>query len=140
MATNESYENLTDEPESVEQSVDKKGRGRPKGNVANLTPFNSETAKKMALKAAYAKKCRAEMRRRILAKVCEAGIDECVAKALKTSDKELMDICVAATKLTGLDFGSSEEAVQNLNVKADVDSKVSADTTLHVTIEDVGGE
>ena len=66
----ESNENFTEEPESVEPSVEKRGRGRPKGNVANLTPFNSETGKKMALKAAYAKKCRAEMRRRILARVC----------------------------------------------------------------------
>lgn len=140
----ESNENFTEEPESVEpsveQPVEKKGRGRPKGNVLNLTPFNSETAKKMALKAAYAKKCKAEMRRRILAKVCQAGIDECVFKAIKTSNRELMDVCVQATKLVGLDFASSDEAVQNLNVKADVDSKVSADTTLHVTIEDVNRE
>lgn len=140
----ECNDNFTEEPESVEpsveQPVEKKGRGRPKGNVLNLTPFNSETAKKMALKAAYAKKCRAEMRRRILAKVCEAGIDECVAKAIKTSDKELMDICVAATKLTGLDFGSSDEAVQNLNVKADVDSKVKADYSLNLTFTDATNE
>jgi hypothetical protein len=132
----ECNENFTEEPESVEQPVEKRGRGRPRGNVLNLTPFNSETGKKMAIKAAYAKKCRAEMRRRLLAKVCQAGIDECVYKAIKTSDRELMDVCVAATKLVGLDFQSSEDAVQNLNVKADVDSKVKADTTLHVTIED----
>lgn len=142
MECNENFTetDAVDTPESVESSVEKKGRGRPKGNVANLTPFNSETGKKMALKAAYAKKCRAEMRRRILSKVCQAGIDECVYKAIKTSDRELMDVCVAATKLVGLDFASSDEAVQNLNVKADVDSKVSSDTTLHVTIEDVSRE
>lgn len=136
----ESNENFTEEPESVGPSVEKRGRGRPKGNVANLTPFNSETGKKMALKAAYAKKCRAEMRRRLLAKVCEAGIDECVYKALKTSDRELMDVCVAATKLVGLDFASSDEAVQNLNVKADVDSKVKADYSLNLTFTDATKE
>lgn len=136
----ESNENFTEAPESVEQHVEqpveKRGRGRPKGNVLNLTPFNSETGKKMALKAAYAKKCRAEMRRRILAKVCQAGIDECVYNAIKTSDRELMDVCVAATKLVGLDFGSSDEAVQNLNVKADVDSKVKADHSINITFTD----
>lgn len=131
----ESNENFTEAPESVEQTVEKRGRGRPKGNVLNLTPFNSETGKKMALKAAYAKKCRAEMRRRILAKVCQAGIDECVYKALKTSDRELMDVCVAATKLVGLDFGSSDEAVQNLNVKAETNNKT--DATIKFVIEDV---
>ena len=108
----ESNENFTEEPESVEPSVEKRGRGRPKGNVANLTPFNSETGKKMALKAAYAKKCRAEMRRRILARVCQAGIDECVYKAIKTSDRELMDVCVQATKLVGLDFQSTQPSDQ----------------------------
>lgn len=131
----ESNENFTEAPESVEQTVEKRGRGRPKGNVLNLTPFNSETGKKMALKAAYAKKCRAEMRRRILAKVCQAGIDECVYKALKTSDRELMDVCVAATKLVGLDFGSSDEAVQNLTVKAETNNKT--DATIKFVIEDV---
>ena len=136
----ECNENFTEEPESVEPSVEKRGRGRPRGNVANLTPFNSETGKKMALKAAYAKKCRAEMRRRLLAKVCQAGIDECVYKAIKTSDRELMDVCVAATKLVGLDFSSSDEAVQRVNLDAKSESKVKADTTLHVTIEDVNRE
>jgi hypothetical protein len=146
MATDESYENLTDEQTETAEPVSepvKRKPGRPKGakyNVQNLRPFDSERARIIGAKANEAKKARAEMRRRIFAKVCEAGIDECVAKALKTSDKELMDICVAATKLTGLDFGSSEEAVQNLNVKADVDSKVKADYSLNLTFTDATNE
>lgn len=132
----ESNENFTEEPESVEPSVEKRGRGRPRGNVANLTPFNSETGKKMALKAAYAKKCRAEMRRRLLAKVCQAGIDECVYKAIKTSDRELMDVCVAATKLVGLDFASSDENIQKLAIDAKSESKVKADYSLNINFTD----
>ena len=138
-------ENLQGQPEPTEpvNYPVKRKPGRPKGakyNVQNLRPFDSERARIIGAKANEAKKARAEMRRRILAKVCEAGIDECVAKAIKTSDRELMDICVAATKLTGLDFQSSEDAVQNLNVRADVDSKVKADYSLNLTFTDATKE
>ena len=51
-----------------------------------------------------------------------------------------MDVCVQATKLVGLDFQSSDEAVQNLNVKADVDSKVKADYSLNLTFTDATKE
>lgn len=144
--TDTSYENVTDEQTETAEPVNvpvKRKPGRPKGakyNVQNLRPFDSERARIIGAKANEAKKARAEMRRRILAKVCEAGIDECVEKAIKTSDKELMDICVAATKLTGLDWAASEENIQRVNLDAKSESKVKADYSLNLTFTDATNE
>lgn len=144
MATDESYENLTDEQSSVEDSVEqpKKKAGRPKGSggLSNLKPFDHARSLAVQAKAAEARKARAEMRRKLLAAVCEEGIDKHVVKALKEANIDLMTCCEKAIKMTGLDFASSDESVQKLAIDAKSESKVSADTTLHVTIEDVSRE
>lgn len=115
----------------------KKKRGRPCGaSISNLKPFDSERAKAISAKANAAKAARQEMRRRILATVCQEGIDKYVAKALREGDAELMAVCEKAINITGLNYKDSEDAVQNLHISAETTSKVSADTTLHVTIED----
>ena len=144
MATDECYENLTDEQPSVGESVGepKKKAGRPRGSggLANLKPFDHARSLAVQAKAAEARKARAEMRRKLLAAVCEEGIDKHVIRALKEANIDLMTCCEKAIKMTGLDFGSSEESVQKLAIDAKSESKVSADTTLHVTIEDVSRE
>lgn len=138
--TDECYENLTDEQTSVEESVEqpKKKAGRPKGSggLSNLKPFDHARSLAVQAKAAEARRARAEMRRKLLAAVCEEGIDKHVVKALKEANIDLMTCCEKAIKMTGLDFGSSEDAVQNLNVKADVDSKVKADYSLNINFTD----
>lgn len=114
--------------------------GRPKGSGvkydgrANLIPFTSETAKAISAKANAAKKARAELRRRMLAAAVEAGIESQFMKALKEGDETLMTVVEKASRMTGIDFASSEEAVQNVNVKADTTSK--NDTTIKFVIED----
>lgn len=114
--------------------------GRPKGSGvkydgrANLIPFTSETAKAISAKANAAKKARAEMRRRMLAAAVEAGIESQFMKALKEGNDTLMSVVEKASRMTGIDFQSSEEAVQNVNVKAESNNKT--DATIKFVIED----
>ena len=115
---NESLENT----EPVKESVSKPKRPVPKG----LTPFTPETSKAVQAKAAAAKRLRAEMRRRLLDTVANEGLEKYLAKAIKSGDEKLMNIVMNASKLTGVDFAASEEAVQRVqaNVDAKTDNKV----------------
>lgn len=116
--------------------------GRPKGSGvkydgrANLIPFTSETAKAISAKANAAKKARAELRRRMLAAAVEAGIESQFMKALKEGNETLMTVVEKASRMTGIDFASSEEAVQNVNVKADTTANVKADHSINITFTD----
>lgn len=133
-------ENFTEEEVSVEASENppKRKAGRPKGsgrgNIANLKPWTHERSLAVQAKAAEARKARNEMRRKLLAAVCEEGIDKHLIKALKEANVDLMTCCEKAVKMTGLDFQSSEEAVQNVNVKAETNNK--SDATIKFVIED----
>jgi len=139
-------ENLQESPETAEPvgAPLKRKAGRPKGsgrgNVANLTPFTSATAKAISASANAAKKARAEMRRRLLAAAVEAGIDSVFIKALKEKDEVAMGIVEKASKLTGIDWASSEDAVQKLAIDAKSESKVKADYSLNLTFTDATKE
>ena len=130
--------NLQEPTESVDASVEqpKKKAGRPKGSggIANLKPFDHARSMAMQAKAQEARKARAEMRRKLLATVCEEGIDRHLAKALRNSDVDLMTVVEKAVNLVGLNYKDSEEAVQNLHVTAETNNKT--DTTIKFVIED----
>ena len=81
------------------------------------------------------RKVRKEMRQKLLETVYTEGLEKYMVKAIKTGDEKLMNIVVAASKLTGLDFAQSEDAVQRIDAK--VNANVKADTTLKVTVEEV---
>lgn len=129
---------FTNPAESVDASVEqpKKKAGRPKGSggIANLKPFDHARSMAMQAKAQEARKARAEMRRKLLATVCEEGIDRHLAKALRNSDVDLMTVVEKAVNLVGLNYKDSEEAVQNLHVTAETNNKT--DTTIKFVIED----
>ena len=131
--------NLQEPTESVDASVEqpKKKAGRPKGSggIANLKPFDHARSMAMQAKAQEARKARAEMRRKLLATVCEEGIDRHLAKALRNSDVDLMTVVEKAVNLVGLNYKDSEEAVQNLHVTAETNNKT--DATIKFVIEDV---
>lgn len=131
----ESKDLFTNPAESVDASVKKKA-GRPKGSggIANLKPFDHARSMAMQAKAQEARKARAEMRRKLLATVCEEGIDRHLAKALRNSDVDLMTVVEKAVNLVGLNYKDSEEAVQNLHVTAETNNKT--DTTIKFVIED----
>ena len=133
----ESKEKFTQPTDSVETSVRGK-RGRPKGSngLANLKPFDHDRSMAMQAKAAEARRARAEMRRRILATVCEVGVDKYVAKALKEQNLDLMTLCEKAVNMTGLSYKDSEENILHVKAETKSDVKAKVDSTLHVTIEE----
>lgn len=101
---------------------------KKRGNLATLRPqpFTTETAKAAAARSAYCRAVRAEMRKRLLEAAVDAGIDKIYAKALKSGDIDAMTVAREGMKLVGLDFASSEEAVQRTESKIDAktDNKV----------------
>ena len=110
--------------DSVKQSSVKASKKRPQN--ANLQPFDSVSAKQAQLVSARARSLRKQMRAKLLETAINEGIDKYFAKALKNMDTDAIEVVAKAAKLVGLDFGSSEEAVQKMEVKADanVDSKL----------------
>ena len=136
----ESKDLFTQPTDSVETSVEqpKKKAGRPKGSggLANLRPFDHARSMAMQAKAHEARKARAEMRRKLLATVCEEGIDKHLAKALRNSDVDLMTVVEKAVNLVGLAYKDSEDAVQNLHVTAETTSNVKADHSINITFTD----
>ena len=95
-------------------------------------PFTSAQAKALQASANAAKKLRREMRAKMLQTVATEGLEKYLAKAIKTGDEKLMNIVVAASKLTGVDFTSSEDAVQRVDAK--VDAKTSG--KLEIVVKD----
>lgn len=116
-------ENIGGTEESTE--VKPKRRGAPQ----NLIPYTPETAKIASQRAAYCRTLRAQMRKKLLEAAVDAGIDKIYAKALKSGDLDAMTVAREGMKLVGLDFGSSEEAVQR------TESKIDAKTDNKVVIE-----
>lgn len=106
---------------SVKHSSVKASKSRPQN--ANLQPFDSVSAKQAQLVSARARSLRKQMRAKLLETAINEGIDKYFAKALKTMDAEAIAVVEKAAKLVGLDFGSSEEAVQKLDVKSDTTVK-----------------
>lgn len=131
-----SKEKFTEEARPKEWSVGTPQRKKRPGNIANLRPFDHERSMAVQAKAAEAKRARSEMRRRLLAAVCEEGIDKYLVKALKSANVDLMTCCEKVVKMTGLDFSYSSEAVQNVKVDASVDAKARVNSTIKFIIED----
>lgn len=85
-----------------------------------FTPMTAKQAQEASVKA---RNLRKQMRAQILQAAVDEGIDKLFRKALKSSDLDQMALIEKALKLTGLDFGSSEEAVSKLQVDATTDNK-----------------
>ena len=118
---------------SVSDSVSTpKKRTLPKG----MTPFTPDTAQAAAARYAFCRTLRAQMRKKLLEAAVDAGIDKIYAKALKNGDIDAMTVAREGMKLVGLDFQSSEEAVQRVDVKADAKVNAKTDTTLNITFKD----
>lgn len=81
-----------------------------------FTPMNAKQAQEASVKA---RNLRKQMRARILQAAVDEGIDGLFSKAIKNRDPELLELVEKALKLTGLDFASSEESVQKLDIKSD---------------------
>ena len=115
--------------DSVKHSSVKGSKSRPQN--ANLQPFDSVSAKQAQLVSARARSLRKQMRAKLLDTAINEGLDKYFAKAIKNMDPEAIAVVERAAKLVGLDFASSEEAVQKLDLKSD--SKVDAKLSVAVT-------
>ena len=115
--------------DSVKHSSVKTSKKRPQN--ANLQPFDSVTAKQAQLVSARARSLRTQMRAKLLDTAINEGLDKYFAKAIKNMDADAIAVVEKAAKLVGLDFASSEEAVQKMDIKSDskVDSKVQINVT-----------
>ena len=103
----------------------------PKKKKVVGIPFTPDTAKQAKARADLSRRLRAQMRARLLDTVVQEGLEKYFAKAIKTGDVDLMTIVEKASKLTGVDFTSSPEAITKLDVKSDnkVDAKVQVSVT-----------
>lgn len=100
-------------------------------------PFDSETAKKAAISAARAKKLRKKIRAEMLAELTSAvNIGGEMVKAFKSRDSKYIELIEKAIRIVGLHFDQSEDAAQNVNVKADAKIKGSQITPINVTFTD----
>lgn len=111
--------------------VKPKRRGAPQ----NLIPYTPETAKIASQRAAYCRTLRAQMRKKLLEAAVDAGIDKIYARALKSGDLDAMTVAREGLKLVGLDFASSEEAVQRTESKIDA----KTDNKIEVTVKGLDG-
>lgn len=105
---------------------------------APLRPFNSVTAKQAQEASVRARNMRKAMRAQLLQAAVDEGIDKLFQQAIKKKDMDLLEIVEKSLKLTGLDFASSEDAVQKLDVKSD--NKVSASGPINITFSDAKAE
>lgn len=114
---------------SVKHSVSRRGQAivnKPKSQGGNLTPFTSVTSQQAQAAAAKARNLRKKLRSEILQVAVDAGVDKVFREAIMTGDLDKMAVVEKAMKLVGLDFGSSDEAVQRTEAKIDAktDNKV----------------
>ena len=116
---------------SVSDNVQKpKKNPVPKG----LTPFTPLTAKQAQEASARARSLRKQFRAKLLETAINEGLDKYFAKALKNMDADAIDVVAKAAKLVGLDFASSEESVQKMEVKSD--SKLTTSGPINITFTD----
>ena len=115
--------------DSVKQSSVKSSKTRPQN--ANLQPFDSVTAKQAQLVSARARSLRKQMQARLLDTAINEGLDKYYARAIKSMDANAIAVVEKAARLVGLDFASSEEAIQKVDVKAD--TKVNG--KLNITVK-----
>ena len=131
----ETNENVSQVPvkhvsqDSVKHSVSRRGKAivnKPKSQGGNLTPFTSVTSQQAQAAAAKARNLRKKLRAEFLQVAVDAGIGHVFREAIMTGDTDKIAVVEKAMKLVGLDFGSSEESVQKMEVKSDakVDSKL----------------
>ena len=119
---------------SVKHSVSRRGQAivnKPKSQGGNLTPFTSVTSQQAQAAAAKARNLRKKLRAEFLQVAVDAGIGHVFREAIMTGDTDKMAVVEKAMKLVGLDFASSEDSVQKLDLKSDskVDSKIQISVT-----------
>lgn len=105
--------------DNTEKSVDTADKTAPEPKKVPGRPWTTESSKAVQRRAAEMRKARKEMRQKMLAAMVNAGLENYFVEALKKNDEKLMNIVEKASKLVGVDFAQSEEAVQRVDAKVD---------------------
>lgn len=98
------------------------GKKKRVPNAQVFTPMNARQAQEASVRA---RNLRKQMRAQLLQAAIDEGIDKLFIKAMKANDPDKMAIVEKALKLTGLDFGSSEDSVQKMSVDSKTDATVN---------------
>lgn len=110
---------------------DSESNGEKKPRKPLPQAFTAMTAKQAQEASVRARNLRKQMRAQILQAAVDEGIDKLFQQAIKKKDMDLLELVEKGLKLTGLDFASSEDAVQKVDVKSDNknDTKVEVAVT-----------
>lgn len=115
--------------------ADSESSGEKKPRKPLPQAFTPLTAKQAQEASVRSRNLRKQMRAQLLdAAVHDAKIGDLFVQAFKKKDMDLLELVEKGMKLTGLDFASSEEAVQKMEVKSD--SKLTTSGPINITFTD----
>ena len=98
---------------------------------------NKELAREAGIKSGIVQRIRKEMRAKMLQSAIENGVEKLFGQSLKNLDMEGMKVVAEAMRLVGIDYASSEEAVQKIKADIKADQKMSGNVNISIKGLDV---
>lgn len=99
---------------------------------------NKEIASAAGIKSGIVQRMRREMRAKMLDAAIKNGIEKLFGQSLKNLDPEGMKVVAEAVRLVGIDYASSEEAVQKIKADIKADQKMNGNVNISVKGLDIG--
>ena len=93
---------------------------------------NKELAREAGIKSGIVQRIRKEMRAKMLQAAIENGVEKLFGQSLKNLDMEGMKVVAEAMRLVGIDYASSEEAVQKIKADIKADQKMSGNVNISI--------
>ena len=93
---------------------------------------NKELAREAGIKSGIVQRIRKEMRAKMLQAAIENGVENLFGQSLKNLDMEGMKVVAEAMRLVGIDYASSEEAVQKIKADIKADQKMSGNVNISI--------
>lgn len=93
---------------------------------------NKELAREAGIKSGIVQRIRKEMRAKMLQAAIENGVEKLFGQSLKNLDMEGMKVVSEAMRLVGIDYSSSEEAVQKIKADIKADQKMSGNVNINI--------
>lgn len=98
---------------------------------------NKELAREAGIKSGIVQRIRKEMRAKMLQAAIENGVEKLFGQSLKNLDMEGMKVVAEAMRLVGIDYASSEEAIQKIKADIKADQKMSGNVNISIKGLDV---
>lgn len=110
----------------------------PDWNAGTKCQFkNKAIASAAGIKSGIVQRMRREMRAKMLDAAIKNGIEKLFGKSLKNLDPEGMKVVAEAVRLVGIDYASSEEAVQKIKADIKADQKMNGNVNISIKGLDV---